>query len=323
MPAVGIAKMMYLSESKVERPLEMDQAPPKVSPKYAVARHALPCPFFERLDAGPLLFNLLHPVSANYYPSALTRRSFQSSTGRGHGMRRKGLVFWGAVALLLAGGIAAVAATVLVNGNVTVIGMRRAGDGGNILCRGAACAGLIESLTSGPFYMETEVTSLIGDEPIDRSYFCSHLKNKRPPSCTTPPSTPGFDPGWKPGGCGAGGWEQDAAALVAGGVYGSNFSGHLDEPLRGVSFLPACGNHDRCWGLGNSRTACDEAFHQDLRSLCAASAGGNMGVCNGFAAGYYSIVSASARATNNYNRALAQRECAAWHSDMQVNGCPK
>jgi len=37
----------------------------------------------------------------------------------------------------------------------------------------------------------------------------------------------------------------------------------------GVSFEPACNNHDRCYGIiGKSRDACDNTFHNEMLTVC-------------------------------------------------------
>jgi hypothetical protein len=163
------------------------------------------------------------------------------------------------------------------------------------------------------------------DIPINKAAFCENLKDKIPYiGChvASPPSTPGLDLNWRPNGCGAGPIDQYLIDRAL-SIIPSEYSGNIHAPYPGVSFLNACNQHDRCWGIGGNRLTCDENFLTDMRNACSASAGAGIGVCNGVASGYHSVVSSTSIGHGNYNSAVRQRACATWAHDMKSNSCPQ
>src|SRR5690606_3955662 len=83
---------------------------------------------------------------------------------------------------------------------------------------------------------------------LDKTKFCQNLKSKKPSGCSAsnPPSVPGFDPSWEPNGCGTGGLANWIADRILSSAYTDSYSGEINAPFVGVSFLAACNAHDRC-----------------------------------------------------------------------------
>jgi hypothetical protein len=204
----------------------------------------------------------------------------------------------------------------------TVTATGRFDDGGFLICRGLACAGVTAGYIDRSPY-ETELTLQVEDG-IDREQFCERLKSKRPSNCnaSSPPSTPGLDSSWQPNGCGTGGMSNlllDSGMEV---LLSDNYSGDFHAPYEGVSFRSSCDAHDACWGVAGNRSTCDNAFHNSMTSACGAVAqASSRTVCNGFAAAYFSAVSITNIGNSNYQRAAQNRQCALWAYDMKANGC--
>lgn len=85
-----------------------------------------------------------------------------------------------------------------------------------------------------------------------------------------------------PNGCGPAGFGGIPEALVP------------EEPIGGISFTPACNNHDSCYATcGSSQDECDEAFHDDMLETCqneAAAAGVDLEDCMAMASFYAAMV---------------------------------
>ena len=233
------------------------------------------------------------------------------------GKRLAGIVLLSMAALFGMG----VALSVTTIPTITVTGVRPASDGGYIICTGYACADVLDALSTPPFF-EWEFQQIWDQDPIDRGAFCSAMRAKAPANCnvSNPPSSPGIG-NWQPDGCGSGGWDNVKAQAGAYMAFGGNYSGDLDAPHAGVSFLPACNNHDRCWGAAGNKGVCDEVFLNEMRGACAASAGGGVGVCNGFASAWHSAVATTPTAQQNYNDDVGNRKCGLYSKDLKDNGC--
>lgn len=232
------------------------------------------------------------------------------------GRRFAGIVFL--VVAMLGTGVA-LSETPLAT--VQVVGTRVTGDGGYILCTGSACADILASMASGPFF-EEQYAALYNLTPVDRGEFCRALKANAPEYCNVsdPPASPGLG-NWQPNGCGSGGWDNVMAHAGAYVAFGGNYSGDLDAPHEGVSFTAACNSHDQCWGAARNKTVCDETFLNAMRSACSVSAGTSVGVCNGFASAWHSAVATTTTAQKNYKQDVSRRQCGLFAKDLKDNEC--
>lgn len=197
-------------------------------------------------------------------------------------------------------------------------------DGGNILCYGDDCAGLLDSLSPRPDPFETNVDELIDlpAKPVDRQKFCKSLKSQQPSNCnaSSPPSTPDTDPNWQPNGCGDNWFTQKVIQLGLMTIVPDDFAGDYNAPYAGVSFLAACNRHDRCYGVAFDKAGCDQRFGDEMRTACSTvsnSAGYNQ--CTGLADIYRGAV-ATFGATA-YETSSRDHTCAVWAKDMSQNGC--
>lgn len=149
--------------------------------------------------------------------------------------------------------------------------------GGYVVCTGLACEGVLDDWQSRAGWIEYDASLPYTDSPpIPEPEFCSGLKASKPANCalSSPPSVPGFDPTWKPNGCGTGAHYEILLEQGLGVIFGEDFTGNFDAPYRTragriVSFLGACNSHDRCWGEANDRTWCDIAFRDSMVQACA------------------------------------------------------
>ncbi len=192
--------------------------------------------------------------------------------------------------------------------------------GGNVICRGESCAGVLRALSGMDIPLSPEQGPLIDPEPVHKPQFCAHVKAAKPPNCGgTPPSVPGYDPGWMANGCGDGSFKVTIASEVAKLVV-PNYTGSLDHPLPSVSFFGACTAHDACYGAATSKQVCDSMFDVHMQNACS-FAPGYAAQCSSLRSAYRTSVQSFGQPA--YNAAQAARSCAAWHHDMEANGCPK
>lgn len=205
-------------------------------------------------------------------------------------------------------------------------------SGGNVLCRGTACADIIANMQSNPPFVIDHMPP-IDEVPVDQTLFCAALQGTKPAGCLASynPPTPGFGmnnaqyAASHANGCGDGGIATYALAAIGPGVS-PVFSGNLDTPFVGtsLSFRNACNEHDTCYASESSRGSCDVAFGTALTGVCGntfSSGSANHLTCTGFRdvmSGAVIIAGQTAYAAAQTNRA-----CAFWHSDMEANQCPK
>ncbi|MBD8695040.1 hypothetical protein [Stenotrophomonas sp. CFBP 13718] len=241
----------------------------------------------------------------------------------------KGLITRKKLALALVviaslGATTTIATTDLARVQVVAIAM----DGKPISCSTSGCnnAANQEALAE---YMRWQLEHATApEEPlaIDRPKFCQRLRASRPANCGSgpPPSVPGYDLGWQPNGCGTGGFSNWIANSVLSIISTEAYSGNFDAPYPGVSFLGSCNEHDRCWGGGGNRAACDTAFHGSMLTACGGAAeGGPRSTCIGFAGIYHGAVTTTDASNDAYANSVAQHACAAWTYDMNLNECPR
>ena len=177
------------------------------------------------------------------------------------------------------------------------------------------------------FEWQLEHATLPADDiTLDKTLFCNRLKQLRPTGCssTQAPSAPIFDPLWQGIGCGpvsVPNWARNLTSVYLNNIS-PNYSGDLDAPFPGVSFLDACNAHDRCYSISANQYACDGAFQASMNAACGDSISGNSFViCSAFAATYFGAVVQFGKGA--YNEAQRVQQCAAWHFEMSANGCPK
>lgn len=132
---------------------------------------------------------------------------------------------------------------------------------------------------------------------------------------------PGQDP-YAPNGCGTGGiggWLQDLALEV---FTSDSYSGDIDEPYSGVSFLAACNAHDQCWASGTVRHVCDDAFELATSNACnVVSDPAGKSTCRGFASSYHGALTTTDGSNSAHATSTANRACALWARDMRENDC--
>lgn len=238
----------------------------------------------------------------------------------------KGVFKAGLAALLLCFSVGEVLATDLPP--VVVHGLTI--DAVDFECRSIACADMLGTFGGIPVSEPLPDVVSIGSEGqlmLSKKTVCDLLGYRKPEDCSasSPPSVPGFDPGWKPNGCGTGGWEDIFYGALVGGLFTDHYSGDLDAPMetssgQNVSFLSACNHHDECWARGGDRLTCDNAFGTELNAACGVLGGSDLNTCQGMASVYRGAVS-SDRATAHYYETVAAHTCAAWAYDMRRNGC--
>jgi hypothetical protein len=199
----------------------------------------------------------------------------------------------------------------------------------SVLCTGSGCGPLLDSfsetyefdlylLLNQPSTLDETATYTLA---VSTEQLCKRLEEAKPKGCSSssPPSVPGFDPYWKPNGCGVGGWKDAAVKLLAdlGLRY---FTGELDEPFPGVSFLNACNAHDRCYGLQSGKLACDGYFRLAMTRACDGGTKGDVReICYGSVSAYHAAVVNHGKAA--YESAGEDYACAQWHQTMEKNKC--
>lgn len=200
--------------------------------------------------------------------------------------------------------------TVVVVGTRTTVG-----------CRGVDCTSVVSAMRElPPLFIPSWEDQIEPDTSLDYREFCDRLDRARPAGCGLyPRPTPGLDLSWRPNGCGVGGLTNvlaTAALEVYSAIDGIPFSGDLDEPYPGRSFLAACNDHDRCWAAGESRISCDENFRVATVQAC-----GGVADCERYARTYHYGVSRTSTSDETYAASIATRRCAVWHRDMNDNEC--
>ena len=231
----------------------------------------------------------------------------------------------------VAAGIIAVSAfsitgTFAVTDLPTVHVVGYATDGMTISCSTPGCTSAAneEALAQHVKYLAMHDTA--PEEPVaaTRAGFCQKLRAQKPANCSlgSPPSVPGYDINWQPNGCGTGGVSNWFADFVLERISSNSYSGNLNAPYPGVSFLESCNAHDRCWGVGGSKSDCDMTFAQSMTNSCSGLGSSSaVNTCNGFAGIYHGAVATTNFGASAYANSSANYTCAAWAYDMNLNGC--
>lgn len=197
-------------------------------------------------------------------------------------------------------------------------------DGWKVICSGSACGNIVFENTIRYNTNQPEMGEAGGGVSlnVDKEQFCAMLAKDKPSGCNlaVPPASPGIvmfgQPAWQPNGCGLGGWKDALLSAVAGFAGGHNYSGELDAPRDGVSFLAACNEHDRCYTAAEGKAGCATAFQLNMYAQCGGDA-----LCDGWADVYAGIVKVSSAAEKTYNSSVEDRSCALFAKDMRSNGC--
>lgn len=192
-----------------------------------------------------------------------------------------------------------------------------------VYCAGVDCLDAFTEIGGNPWPMlDISISSEGGSATTEE--FCSALRSKRPAGCdlTNPPSTPGTDPNWQPNGCGTDMITNSMLSFGLSQFYSDNYSGDIDAPFAGVSFLAACNAHDVCWAEAKPRYTCDDTFRGSMDAACGTHASPDgQSVCRGFSSAYHSAVSATDLSNKNYSKAVSNHKCALWAFDMALNQC--
>ncbi|MBK8283753.1 MAG: hypothetical protein IPK97_02090 [Ahniella sp.] len=250
-----------------------------------------------------------------------TTADHQENTGRRRMFQTKKLLF---IAASMAAMICSdVLAQVVQLPPVVVVGSRV--GGGNILCRGDACAGVLADLQQrgqGLYQEMYEYQMLPEDVEVDPGQMCQELRQAKPAGCSAsnPPPSPGIGNNWQPNGCGTGGLANVFTDVFLEIVTRPTYSGNQNAPFAGVSFLSACNAHDLCWASANPKAGCDFQFRQDMINACGGASSANNN-CLGFAGLYHGAVSNTGASQTAYTNSVNARACALWASDMRENGC--
>jgi hypothetical protein len=116
-----------------------------------------------------------------------------------------------------------------------------------------------------------------------------------------------------------GGWRDVLLTRLA-GITLPTFTGNLDEPFPGVSFLSACNAHDRCYGLQLPQFECDNLFFVNMQGACESNtANATRTLCTSTAAIYFGTVAQHGEGA--YESAGEDHACAVWHREMESNDC--
>lgn len=201
----------------------------------------------------------------------------------------------------------------------------RAG-GGDFKCTGTACSNAVnqESLSAHQRFLEEN--DRYPDEPLelDTTKVCRSMREGKPANCNygSPPSVPGFDAAWTANGCGTGPRSNWFLSKVLSYASSSTYSGDLNAPFPGVSFLEACNSHDACWGSAQHRGTCDTQFRHAMESGCQGlSSPDSYNICTGYAGLYHGAVATTNESNDAYAQSISANACAAWVHDMKANGC--
>lgn len=157
-----------------------------------------------------------------------------------------------------------------------------------------------------------------GPPDLTKEQICAAIKSKQPPGCTTKPSIAGLN--GSANGCGSGTWSR-----LLGGVYLSlnyplSYTGSIDAPAAGASFLSSCNSHDYCYARQAMKATCDTQFSNDLKNACSTAT--NPTSCNAFADEYYTAVN-TPDADNAYAAAGGDLAGYKYQKEVDDNGCPK
>jgi len=205
---------------------------------------------------------------------------------------------------------------------INVSGVRLSNDW-VVSCRGSECKGAADSISD--LVRDMLLKQVIEYQEVEeaKTELCNVMSNMAPSSCTTfssPYTSPFLGNGpatWSfpalTNGCGAGGALEATLVFLATGING--FSGNLNEPLTGISFLSACNSHDMCYATQGGQNSCDTAFLRNLEVICSSYS--SQGGCMDFAYTYRAAVGQDGASAYS-NSGLAQ-QCKNFKEDYIKN----
>ena len=209
---------------------------------------------------------------------------------------------------------------------IRVSGLKLSGQVRNdwvVTCRGSECISAGDSVADLVHEMLLKDTLEFGEMEAAEQEFCTTLSNLAPSGCTTfssPYTSPylGIGPAtWSfpalTNGCGAGGALETTLVFLATGING--FSGNLNEPLTGISFLSACNSHDMCYATQGGQANCDDKLYKDLEQICGNYS--NQGGCMTFAHTYRAAVGQDG--DEAYSDARLAKQCKNFKEDYIKN----
>ncbi len=204
-----------------------------------------------------------------------------------------------------------------------VIGKRERNP--NLVCYSTACAMALQDLFAQIDALAKKQLVPEGGERPDPpeatdEQICTAIQTTKPPNCSagSVPVIPGFNGSGN--GCGTGAASR-TAMYVALTVTLANFSGDVDAPIAGASFLNACNNHDVCYGTqAMSYGGCNDVFTSDLNAACTSAH--SLGSCNSAVLQYTAGV-ATPFSQSAYSSSADIKTCFTWHKEMQANRCTK
>ncbi|WP_340676885.1 hypothetical protein [Paraglaciecola sp.] len=192
-----------------------------------------------------------------------------------------------------------------------------------VSCRGSECGGAADSLgdlVKNMLLRERVEYQEVAEANIE---LCNIMSNMAPSGCTTfssPYTSPFLGNGpatWSlpalTNGCGAGGLLETTLTALATGING--FTGNLDQPLTGISFLSACNSHDMCYATQGGQNNCDNVFYDNLKSICSSYS--SQGGCLTFAHTYRTAVGQAGDGA--YSNAGLAQQCKNFKEDYIKN----
>jgi len=201
---------------------------------------------------------------------------------------------------------------------IEVHGSRMASGSWSIVCRGIECKTGADSVADMVRSMLDKAAMTYQEQEKVQKSVCAVMLNKKHAECwkfQTSGDLFGQNPAlWAfpamTNGCGAGSLGEAIAAKVATGTHG--FTGNLDQPLPGVSFLNACNNHDICYGSQVGKSSCDDAFYRNMTAVC-----GSDSQCGDFAYAYRGAVGVGGEKA--YKEAGLVKQCKNFSDDYKRN----
>lgn len=189
------------------------------------------------------------------------------------------------------------------------------------VCYSAACVtAILDAQASADRqymkFLKSQNRDNIGDMPtLTKEQICTVIKSKQPPNCTAKPTIAGIN--GPANGCGSGTGSRIFGTLGLELKHPLSFTGNIDAPIQGVSFLSACNAHDFCYAAQKDKDVCDRGFNTDLTAACSRAVDNT--ICQSFANDYTAAV-------NNLGGdayAVSGRElaCYKYQKEVEDNGC--
>ena len=192
-----------------------------------------------------------------------------------------------------------------------------------VACYRQECAGAIESLSSAIEFGRRQMAMIQGVETPDPRELtseekCTAVRNSKPTGCgSAPPAINGIG-GSVGNGCGAGWFSRTSGSALLSITHPIAYTGNIDAPIAGASFLNACNTHDACYAQQLARGACDATFNNNVNAACGTAT--DIATCLSMA-DKYAIAVTSSYGTDAYNASAAPYACYLYHKEMDANNC--